>query len=652
MLNYVKPIQDPNTAAYYDPSVHSITFDPDKTVRVDSNGNVDIVYGIVGGHEFTHGVLRELIPGFVYAGETAALDESFADIMGMLTVYYGACYDVSMDFESCLEGIGQPGIMNDPESSDLPATYKGFFFAGSEGCNGSTTCYHTPRTTVPCDNSNNNCDPNHRNATVQSYMFYLLAAGGAGTNDPPLNHPYNVEGIGPFEAAQIAFQTMRVRLSPTSTYPEARDGWIDAAKDLYGANSREVRAVTLAWYAVGIGDVTDVSHNPVDGDQKVPPWPATLEWEDQPDEVEWEVQASTSPSFDQDLQEKQTPVATRPPNGSAYSSVNFNLKPDTNYYWRVHAKLNLSSPGKNGGDLTIVTQPSHGGSPTLQKGWGDWSLVRYFKTDARASTLKSPLGTSPKVYPWGNNEFKWTAVEGGKQYWLDISENKDLGIGSNLGPGHGAQRIVTSEPVGLFRKSSRKPGISGTASGNSSSKNRRTSSSVFIVAKLRGPSNSQKSVQVKDPSGFGSAIIMIGAEFIYGIQRREIDLAGDSLAGLDFQRWLSMHNTLIAAGPDFKRGETSDLASGNVDLAPTILQILGIKSPQKMDGRILSEAMTVAMPSRPPETKTIEATKHFRTGTWRQSLQISRVGSTIYLDEGKGAFVAIEPPPNELQRDR
>ena len=113
-----------------------------------------------------------------------------------------------------------------------------------------------------------------------------------------------------------------------------------------------------------------------------------------------------------------------------------------------------------------------------------------------------------------------------------------------------------------------------------------------------------------------------------------------------------MHNTLIAAGPDFKRGETDDLPSGNVDLAPTILQILGIKSPQKMDGRILSEAMTVAMPSREPETKTIEATKHFPSGTWRQSLQISRVGSTIYLDEGNGAFVANEPATNELQRDR
>src|SRR6185503_9043845 len=57
-----------------------------------------------------------------------------------------------------------------------------------------------------------------------------------------------------------------------------------------------------------------------------------------------------------------------------------------------------------------------------------------------------------------------------------------------------------------------------------------------------------------------------------------------------------MHNMLIAAGPDFKRGEMDNLPSGNVDLAPTIVQILGIKPP-KTDGRILSEAITVAVPS-------------------------------------------------------
>jgi arylsulfatase A-like enzyme len=112
-----------------------------------------------------------------------------------------------------------------------------------------------------------------------------------------------------------------------------------------------------------------------------------------------------------------------------------------------------------------------------------------------------------------------------------------------------------------------------------------------------------------------------------------------------------MHNTLIAAGPDFKPGATDDLASGNIDLAPTILQILGIKPPAKLDGRILSEAMIGAnsnnsdlrsaepSPLQKPETKTIQATRHFPSGTWRQSLQISRVGSTIYLDQGAGAFV-------------
>jgi len=100
-----------------------------------------------------------------------------------------------------------------------------------------------------------------------------------------------------------------------------------------------------------------------------------------------------------------------------------------------------------------------------------------------------------------------------------------------------------------------------------------------------------------------------------------------------------MHNTLIATGPDFRHGYMDDLPSGNVDLAPTILRILGITPPQRVDGRILSEAMVNkdAMMLK-PENRRIEGTKDFSTGTWRQSLQISRVGSTEYLDEGNGRF--------------
>jgi arylsulfatase A-like enzyme len=100
-----------------------------------------------------------------------------------------------------------------------------------------------------------------------------------------------------------------------------------------------------------------------------------------------------------------------------------------------------------------------------------------------------------------------------------------------------------------------------------------------------------------------------------------------------------MHNMLIADGPDFRRGEADDLPSGNVDLAPTILRILGITAPETMDGRILSEAMVDTTTSKPDvETKTVEVTKDFAGGTWRQTLKISRVSSTIYLDEGNGQF--------------
>lgn len=98
-----------------------------------------------------------------------------------------------------------------------------------------------------------------------------------------------------------------------------------------------------------------------------------------------------------------------------------------------------------------------------------------------------------------------------------------------------------------------------------------------------------------------------------------------------------MHNTLIAAGPDFAAGLTSEAPSGNVDVTPTILAIFGINPPSKMDGRVLSEAMKDGQ--RPKsETQTIEASRKFSAGTWRQHLTISRAGDTIYLDEGNGRF--------------
>jgi arylsulfatase A-like enzyme len=96
-----------------------------------------------------------------------------------------------------------------------------------------------------------------------------------------------------------------------------------------------------------------------------------------------------------------------------------------------------------------------------------------------------------------------------------------------------------------------------------------------------------------------------------------------------------MHNTLAAAGPDFRRGFKDTLPTGNIDLAPTILWILGLQPPQKMDGRILSEAVNgLEAPKSKPEQKTLEAANDSGNLHWRQYLKTSSVGDTIYFDEG------------------
>lgn len=99
-----------------------------------------------------------------------------------------------------------------------------------------------------------------------------------------------------------------------------------------------------------------------------------------------------------------------------------------------------------------------------------------------------------------------------------------------------------------------------------------------------------------------------------------------------------MHNTLVAAGPDFRKGETDTTPSGNVDLAPTILWILGVKPPEPMDGRVLFEAMTATGKASPRVTEgRSEATRDFDDARWKQYLKWSQVNDTIYFDEGNGA---------------
>jgi arylsulfatase A-like enzyme len=93
-----------------------------------------------------------------------------------------------------------------------------------------------------------------------------------------------------------------------------------------------------------------------------------------------------------------------------------------------------------------------------------------------------------------------------------------------------------------------------------------------------------------------------------------------------------MHNTLIAAGPDFKKGWEDDTPSGNIDLAPTVLWILGVRQTARMDGRVLLEAMPGQTLGQKVSQETLRADNP-QTG-WNQYLKVSRVGTTEYFDEG------------------
>jgi arylsulfatase A-like enzyme len=98
-----------------------------------------------------------------------------------------------------------------------------------------------------------------------------------------------------------------------------------------------------------------------------------------------------------------------------------------------------------------------------------------------------------------------------------------------------------------------------------------------------------------------------------------------------------MNNTLVAAGPDIKKGLISDVPSGNVDVAPTVLWLLGVEPTKRMDGRVLHEALVTSKAPKPKvNVKKIEASRDHGLFRWHQYLQFSEVNGTLYFDEGNG----------------
>ncbi len=95
-----------------------------------------------------------------------------------------------------------------------------------------------------------------------------------------------------------------------------------------------------------------------------------------------------------------------------------------------------------------------------------------------------------------------------------------------------------------------------------------------------------------------------------------------------------INNTLIAWGKSFKSGVAIKNPAGIIDITPTVLSLLGIKSNSGFDGRVLNEAFI----SGPDHQKIIVDVETIsvksKDNKYNAAIQISSVGKYWYVDKG------------------
>lgn len=92
-----------------------------------------------------------------------------------------------------------------------------------------------------------------------------------------------------------------------------------------------------------------------------------------------------------------------------------------------------------------------------------------------------------------------------------------------------------------------------------------------------------------------------------------------------------LHNVLTMAGSAFREGAVIETPAGTIDIAPTVLTLLGLEHPAGLDGRILDEAL--ASPSGTPPAEPVTQTLRSDNADGPVThLSLSEVGTTRYLN--------------------
>jgi Zn-dependent metalloprotease len=183
----------------------------------------------IAGHEIAHG-LTERTAGLIYKGESGGLNEAMSDIIGSGVEWYAAKKNAAVEFDW---KVG--------EDAWTPANGKGdaLRYMDDPTKDGYSVDHYKnyPKQTEV-----------HGSSGIANNAFYLLANGGK-------NRTSGLEvkdGVGMEKGLKIFARALEHYMTPKTTFAQARQATVQAATDLYGANSAEVKKVQESWSAVGV----------------------------------------------------------------------------------------------------------------------------------------------------------------------------------------------------------------------------------------------------------------------------------------------------------------------------------------------------------------------------------------------------------------
>jgi Zn-dependent metalloprotease len=208
----------------------------------DGSGNAKPLVALdVAGHEMSHGVTANVVPGgLAYYGESGGLNEGTSDIFGTMVEFYA-------------NNASDPGDYDIGEKIDIRGTGAPLRYMYNPALDGvSHSCWSTSTQSVDV----------HYSSGVANHFFFDLAEGTGATpygSSPVCGTADPVTGIGREKAEKIWFRALDTYFVSTTSYVNtatpantARAYTLSATADLYGLCGTEYKAVQGAWNAVNV----------------------------------------------------------------------------------------------------------------------------------------------------------------------------------------------------------------------------------------------------------------------------------------------------------------------------------------------------------------------------------------------------------------